>query len=153
MPRGRGQSLTPEQRELRNAEILRLFIAGHSQSEISRMLDTTPETVSVNLKESLKTTAEHREILNSQALSVYVTRLESLLQAAWAKVDAGDLKAIEVARRLLEQQAKLYGLHDPTSRVPIPPMSDNELATGIDDVEPEDELEAYRSRHKAGGGK
>lgn len=154
MPRSRGEKLTAEQRELRNAQILKLFIAGYNQSDIARALDTTPETVSVNLKEALKTTAEHREILNNQALSVYVTRLETLIQAAWAKVDAGDLKAIEVARRLLEQQAKLYGLHDPVARTPIPPMSDNELATGVDaDVEPEDELQAYRNRHKATGTK
>jgi hypothetical protein len=66
-------------------------------------------------------------------------------------VEQGDLKAIEVARRLLEQQAKLYGLQGSATRVsisthnPNPPLSDQQLE---EPDEPEDELAAYRSRHK-----
>lgn len=146
----RGPKLTPDQRELRNAQILQMFIAGKSEMEIAKAVDTDRSLVNRLLKEALKDTAQHRELLNNQALSVYVTRLETLIQAAWQKVEQGDLKAIEVARRLLEQQAKLYGLAGsaPTrASNPIPPLSDQQLE---DPEEPEDELAAYRQRHRAG---
>lgn len=141
------EKLTAEERQLRDEQILNLFIAGHSNTSIARHFNLTPARVGQILKESLKSAAPHRELMNKQALSVYVTRLETLIQAAWEKVEVGDLKAIEVARRLLEQQAKLYGLHDPVGKTAIPPMSDEEL-TGVED-EPEDELAAFRSRYKA----
>lgn len=151
----RGPKLTPEQRELRNAEILHMFIAGKSEIEIAKAVDTDRSLINKMLKECLQETAQHRELLNNQALSVYVTRLETLIQAAWEKVEAGDLKAIEVARRLLEQQARLYGLNVPVnrttaSRFSAPPLSDQQLEEDPD--EPEDELSAYRQRHKSGGG-
>lgn len=147
----RGPKLTPEQRELRNAQILQLFISGKSELEIAKAVDTDRSLINRLLKDCLKETAQHRELLNNQALSVYVTRLETLIEAAWEKVEEGDLKAIEVARRLLEQQAKLYGLAGSggsSSRSPIPPLSDQQLE---DPDEPGDELEAYRQRHKGGG--
>jgi hypothetical protein len=147
----RGPKLTPEQRELRNAQILQLFIAGKSEMEIAKAVDTDRSLINRLLKDCLKETAEHRELLNNQALSVYVTRLETLIEAAWVKVDEGDLKAIEVARRLLEQQAKLYGLAGsggPTRATgAIPPLSDQQLE---DPDEPEDELASYRQRHRGG---
>lgn len=149
----RGPKLTPEQRELRNAQILQLFIAGKSEMEIAKAVDTDRSLVNRMLKDALKETAQHRELLNNQALSVYVTRLETLIEAAWEKVEEGDLKAIEVARRLLEQQAKLYGLAGsggPTRTGSVPPLSDQQLE---DPEEPEDELAAYRQRHQSGGQK
>lgn len=147
----RGPKLTPEQRELRNAQILQLFIAGKTEMEIAQAVDTDRSLVNRFVKDALKETAQHRELLNTQALSVYVTRLETLIQAAWEKVEQGDLKAIEVARRLLEQQAKLYGLAGSApTRIssPVPPLSDQQLE---EPDEPEDELSAYRQRHKGGG--
>ena len=151
----KGQHLTPEQRELRDAQMLQMFISGHSENEIAKAVDTDRSLVNRVLKECLKDTARHRELLNNQALSVYVTRRETLIQAAWDKVEEGDRKAIEVARRLLENQARLYGLSGvgaaaPTSRTPIPPLSDQELENP---EEPEDELAAYRQRHTPGGAK
>lgn len=144
--------MTPEQRDLRNAQILQMFIAGKSEMEIAKAVDTDRSLVNRLLKDALKETAQHRELLSNQALSVYVTRLETLIEAAWEKVEQGDLKAIEVARRLLEQQAKLYGLAGTAApnraTTPFPPLSDQQLE---DPEEPEDELAAYRQRHKAGG--
>jgi hypothetical protein len=147
----RGPKLTPEQRELRDAQILQLFIAGKSENEIAAAVDTDRSLINKLIKEQLTKTADHRKLLNNEALSVYFTRLETLIQAAWEKVEQGDLKAIEVARRLLEAQAKLYGLQGSATRVsisthnPNPPLSDQQLE---EPDEPEDELAAYRSRHK-----
>lgn len=142
------KALSADERQLRDEQILNLFIAGHTNTSIARHFRLTSQRVGQIIKEALKSDAPHREFMNNQALSVYVTRLETLIQAAWEKVEVGDLKAIEVARRLLEQQAKLYGLHDPVSRGTIPPMSDEELI----DVEPDDELAAFRSRYKPKAG-
>jgi hypothetical protein len=49
----------------------------------------------------------------------------------------GDPKVVEVARRVLAQQAKLFGFDADVG--PIPPIGDTELAD-------EDELAAYRKR-------
>jgi hypothetical protein len=53
-----------------------------------------------------------------------------------------DTKAIEVARRLMEQQSRLYQISDERLGMPIAPLGDNELA---DDVI---ELQRYRDRHR-----
>jgi hypothetical protein len=68
----------------------------------------------------------------------YAGRLEELLGAVWPAAMGGDPKVVEVARRVLAQQAKLFGFDADIGAVP--PIGDTEL--GEDD----DELAAYRKR-------
>lgn len=72
-------------------------------------------------------------------------RLETLIRAVWPKVMDGDLKAVEVARRVLEQQARLYRLEEQRMGA-IPPMAEQ----FVDDEDPDelDELARYRLRHR-----
>lgn len=67
----------------------------------------------------------------------YAQRLEELLGAVWPDAMAGDPKVVEVARRVLAQQAKFLGLDAEVG--PTPPISDTELA--------DDELASYRKRY------
>jgi hypothetical protein len=122
-----------------------LFVAGNSDNEIGRLVNLTGMRVNQIIKQELKNAARHHELLTDQALAIYVTRLETLLKAVWPKVAQQDLKAIEVARRLLEQQARLYDLEE--DKMPaLPPMSDQDLSD--DENDPRDELSKYRMRHR-----
>ena len=54
-------------------------------------------------------------------------RLESLLGAYWLEAMAGDLKSAELVRRLLQQQAEMYGMRGKAS-LPAADEGDDELA-------------------------
>lgn len=124
-----------------------LFIAGNSERDIGRIVKLTGVRVHQIIKAELKNAARHHDLLNDQALAIYITRLETLLKAVWPQVAKQDLKAIEVARRLLEQQARLYDLEE--DRMPgLPPMSEQELIDDESGADPRDELLKYRMRHR-----
>ena len=133
----------------RNARIMALFIAGHSEREIGRAVNLTGQRVHQIIKAELKNEARHQKLVTDQALSLYMSRLDMLLKAVWPKVAQQDLKAIETARRLLEQQARLYDIEE--ERVgALPPA--NELIDGDEGgVDPRDDLAKYRARHARGG--
>jgi hypothetical protein len=89
--------------------------------------------------------ASDLELRSREALTVYIARLEQLLKACWPAALKGDLRAIEAARKVLAQQAKLFGLEDHVGAVP--PMAEE-----LDDEEDDfaDELAAYRTQHRGG---
>jgi len=138
--------MSAEDRHRRNTRIMALFVAGNTESEIGRVVNLTGARVHQILKAELKNAARHRQLLTDQALAIYVTRLETLIRAAWPGVVQQDPKFIEIARRLLEQQARLYDLEE--DRMPgLPPMAENELSDD-DGLDPRDELAQYRRRHR-----
>jgi hypothetical protein len=47
-----------------------------------------------------------------EAHNIWVLRTEALLRAVMPRAVAGDLRAIETCRRILQQQARYYGLYD-----------------------------------------
>jgi len=139
--------LPAAERERRNALILQMFLGGWSEREIGRhpSVNLTGGRVHTIIKDKLEETAKQQNLMSERALNIYVARLETLIKAAWSKAVTGDLKAIEVGRRLLEQQARLYDLEE-EGRIPvIPPVSDQELDED-DESPPATELEAYRRR-------
>jgi len=54
-------------------------------------------------------------------------RLEALLEAHWLTALSGDVKAAELVRRLLQQQAEMYGMRGKAS-LPAADEGDDELA-------------------------
>jgi hypothetical protein len=152
-PRKAQRHLTPKQREERNAFILDLFVAGYQQKVIAAHpdVDLTETRVSQIIKDELKRASQDHVVRNANALTIYMSRMEFLISTAIGHVEEGDLKAIEVTRRLMADQAKIYELVD--GRVgpgPVPPMGDTELDDDVGvAVEPEDELAAYRSQREA----
>jgi hypothetical protein len=133
---------TKEEREQRNYLIFARFIAGHSEWDIGRSVGLSGPRVHQIIKAELKNAARHRQLLTDEALGIYVARLETLLKACWPKVLQQDLKAIEVARRLMESQARLYDLEE--ERVgAIPPMGEQELLSD-DNPANLDELTKFR---------
>lgn len=139
--------LSREDQAARDHKIMALFIAGHSERDIGRVVSLTGQRVHQIIKAELKNAARHHQLLNDQALAIYITRLETLIKAVWPGVAKQDLKAVEVARRLLEQQARLYDLEE--DRMPgLPPMAENDLADDESGADPRDELLKYRMRHR-----
>jgi hypothetical protein len=117
-PKKTGVKLTREQMDARDEKILRLFISGCSEGEISRWVDLTAQRVHQIIRAGLKRSARHHRLLDDEALAVYIARLETLVRAVWPKVMAGDLRAVEVARRVLAQQARLYRLEERVDAIP-----------------------------------
>ncbi len=76
---------------------------------------------------------------------MYIAHLEMLLKACWPKALAGDLKAIEVARRVLAAQARLFHLEECVGQRPL---CEEEL---VDDEDFGDELVRFRRRHQRRG--
>lgn len=140
--------LTREQRNARNALIMKFFLAGVSEREIGEHHSVGLDQSMVHriIKQSIQDAADHRELLSDQALAIYVDRLEALLRAAWPKALTGDAKGIEVARRLMEMYGRLYGLEDEARGQLMPPIGAESELEGV--IEPGDELAQYRSRHR-----
>lgn len=150
-PPGQRQKTPPpalgkEERERRNHKIYALFLAGHSEREIGKAVNLTGQRVHQILRNELKNDARHRQLVTDEALALYSQRLDFLLRATWPKVVQQDLKAIETARRVLEQIGRLYDIEE--ERVgALPPA--NQLLD--DDHDPRDELAKYRARHARPG--
>lgn len=141
--------MTKEEREKRNYLIFARFLAGHSEREIGRAVGLTGTRVHQILKAELKEAARHRQLLTDEALAVYQDRLEMLVKSTWPGVLRGELKAIEEARRLMEQQARLYNFEE--QRQPLLSSSaERELIPDDDAIDPDklDELSRFRMQHR-----
>src|SRR5258708_502856 len=88
---------TPALRAARDLRILELFVGGSSERQIAAAVDLTAARVAAIIKAELIKEAGHQRLLSDKALSIYTTRLETLLAAVWATAVGGDLKAVEVA--------------------------------------------------------
>lgn len=137
--------LRKEDRERRDGIILNMFLSGATERDIakSRSVNLSPSRVHRIILEQLEIAGERFGLISEKALIVYSERLEMLLKAIWpAAIGDKDPKSIEVARRLLDQQAKLYQISDESTRMPMAPMGDNEISQEVAD------LVEYRQRHR-----
>lgn len=138
---------TQEQRDRRNTLVMQFFFAGWSEREIARhhSVQLTPGHVHWVINKELKKLAGRHQLLSDKAMPMYIERLESLFKVAYSKALQGDLKAVEVARRIAEQQARLWNLEeDGRMQAPPPAVNDQELE------EPENELAAFRAKRRSG---
>jgi hypothetical protein len=136
--------LPRDQRDARDQLVLSLFLSGWTEREIAKQprVNLSPSRVHRIIVQQLEIAAERFGLISEKALIVYSERLEMLIKAIWPKAIEKDTKAIEVARRLLEQQSKLYQISEDSRGMPLAPMGDNELD---DDVV---ELQKYREQHR-----
>jgi hypothetical protein len=149
-PDRRSARLTQEQRVERDALILQLYLAGRPLDWIAKHPRVTLSMTRVHeiIHRELQALASNQGLAREQALTIYTARLETLIGRVWPQVAEGNLKAIEVSRRLLEQYARLYDLNDERNPVTLtPPMSDDELSM-LDEASPAfqqlDDLTKYR---------
>jgi len=143
--RKRAKPLTAAARAQRDQLIIDLFLAGHTQQQIAEdaRVKLGQHRVNQIIRAELDRAERDHILRDKNAMTIYIARMERLVRAAFEHVDEGELKAIEVARRLMGDQAKIYELVDsiPASGA-TPPMSDTEL----DEEEPTDELAKYRAQ-------
>lgn len=141
-PAPKGQSkLTRDEMRVRDEKILRMFIAGASEYEISRSVGVTRARVNQILKREIARGSRHRELLRDEALATYISRSDVLLRSCWSAAMAGDLRAIETARHVIEAQAKAV-MGSATVPPPIPETEDAQFDP--DDPDDVNELERYR---------
>jgi hypothetical protein len=108
--------LDPDDRKLRDARILRLFLTGWTMTDIAKhpKVQLSRKAVDQAIRRQLALDGPDRRVLSDAARSVYVARSEMLLSKLMPKaVDPfhpEQIRAFEACRRLLEQQARFYGL-------------------------------------------
>jgi hypothetical protein len=137
-------------RQKRDQTILDLFLAGHTQRAIAENPQIKLGVSRVNqiIKAELDRATKDHILRNENAALIWQARMEVLVREAFEHVtEDHDLKAIEVCRRLMADQAKMADIADGAiTSGPVPPMGDTEL----DDGEPADELARYRAQRKTG---
>jgi hypothetical protein len=129
------------QRRARDAVILQEFLAGASYREIGRdpRVHLSAQGVANVVHQELAEGAERRGLLREHAATIHAARLEMLLSAVWERALAGDCRATELARRILDQQGRFYRINDRLKAA----RQASEVKS-----EAEDELERYRARHR-----
>lgn len=129
----------------RDDTIIRLYLAGYTQEAIGRKVGLSRVSVNKILKQQLATISKDQLFASENRMVIFLARQEQLLRAAFEHVENGELRAIEVARRLLAQQADIEGLTDDLAGFTMPPpMSDNELTVPAPPTD--DELAKFRQR-------
>jgi len=103
--------LAPEVFE-REYEVLKYRKGGLTFDQIAQKLGYAHESgARMAFKRAIERTRD--DALNAEMRELHRQRLEVALQAIWPDVTAGDLEAIKVMLKILERDAKLYGLDSP----------------------------------------
>lgn len=130
----------------RDQKVLQLFLAGATYRAIGAAVDLrSTQSVHRIVQRELSSAARRRALLTDEALAVYQERVEALFRAHWGPALRGDHRSAEICRRLLGQQASLYGLDDlVVEKSSSPTLGEN--GSGLDDdKDPPDELSRLRA--------
>jgi len=96
----------------RNQRVLQLFLAGANYSQIAASVDMDAASVHDVVCAELAGSEDRRNVLADEARAIYQERAEALFRAHWAPALRGDHKSAEICRKILEQQSKVFALHD-----------------------------------------
>lgn len=108
----------PERAE-RDAKALAMFVAGYTYKQIGEVIGLKSYNgVGAIIKRELAAAAQRRALLSDEAFSIYQERTERLFNAYWAPALRGDIKAAAICGKLLQQEARLYGI-DSTVSAPV----------------------------------
>ena len=134
------------ERAERDQKILQLFLAGATYRAIGAAVGLrSSQSVHHVVQRELSSAARRRALLTDEALAVYQERVEALFRAHWGPALRGDHRSAEICRRLLGQQARLYGLDDMVDTSSSPTLGANGIAAD-DDKDPPDELSRIRAK-------
>jgi hypothetical protein len=135
-----GQRLSRAEREQRNERVLQLFLAGLTYREIGAATGfRSTSGVHRVVQRELAAGAARREVLSDEPFVLWQERTEALLAAHWdraTRADGPDYRSAELCRKLLGQQARVYGLG---ADVPLPAPTatlpaDDDGEEGVDDL-------------------
>ncbi|ORA15561.1 hypothetical protein [Mycobacterium asiaticum] len=100
------------ERARRDARVLRLFLAGLSYREIGAVVGLrSPTSVGDIVKRKLSDEAGRLEVVRSRDGALFIERSEALLLAHWPRALQGDHIATAACLRVLDEQARFYGLY------------------------------------------
>lgn len=147
------------EREERNAKALALFVGGATYRQIALTINLRSTSAAHTIvQNALAESAQRRALLSDEALSIHQERQERLLLAHWQRALGSndpanprepDHRSAEICRRILAQQARLYGLDaDPT---PLPAPTQTLTGSADDDEEQMNDLDRIRARRNTGG--
>jgi hypothetical protein len=122
--------LTRQEREQRDQRVMGLFLDGASYREIGAAVGLRSVSgVHRIVQRELASSARRRGLLSDEAFAVWQERSESLLQAHWGLALKGDHRSAEICRKILAQQAGVYGIGAESLKLPA--------GTRADAVEPD----------------
>jgi hypothetical protein len=93
------------------------------------------------VQRELAASVARRGLLTDEAFAIWQERTERLLQAHWGRALGGDHRSADICRRLLAQQASVYGLN---AQVGLPTPTTTLGADG--EQAPQDELARLRAK-------
>lgn len=128
-PRGKATPKTMARQE-RQAEAVRLRREGHTFREIARLMKITLKEADKLVKEAFAENAVRSRETVEQMVQLHNERLDWMLNSLRKEINAGSARAVEVAVKLLDRQARLLGLDAPAKqevKVKYEQMSDTEL--------------------------
>lgn len=137
------------ERAERDADVLRLFVSGVSYRRIAAAVGVSLTSVDRIVKKELSKSGQRRALLNDEALAIHQERQERLFEAHWGPALKGDHRSAEICRRMLAQQARLYGLD--ADVLPSLPAPTSTTGVGDEDEEPADELDRLRRARRTSG--
>jgi hypothetical protein len=98
-------------RERRDAQVVHLFLGGASYRAIAGAVGLrSPQSVGNIVQRALGSSSQRRELLTDEAFAVWQERSERLFRAHWGPALEGNHRSAELCRKLLGQQAQVYGL-------------------------------------------
>lgn len=143
---------TAAERAERDADVMRMFVAGATYAVIGKAVGLTQKRVDQIVTRELAASARRRLLLGDEALAIHTERTERLFQSLWGPALKGDLRAADICRKMLDSNARLSGLY--ADALPSLPAPTSTAGVGADDEdgEPADELERLRRARRSGTG-
>jgi hypothetical protein len=120
------------ERARRDARVVGLFLAGLSYRDIAAVVGLRSPTSVGNIVQQefgSPDSAARRGLLTDAAFAMWQERSERLLRAHWGRALDGNHRSAELCRKLLGQQAQVYGLAQEVALAAGTP-------TGVVEVEP-----------------
>jgi len=100
-------------REIRRTQVLAHVLAGMTYREIGEALGCSKSTVGQDVKIVLERMQQDQDYLGSLFANLELRRLDVALAGIWAKVQAGDLQAIDRLLAISDRRAKYLRLYVP----------------------------------------
>lgn len=129
----------------RRDQAITLALSGATYAQIAAQIGVSRSRAHQYIEEALAASAQESAGKASLYREKQLARTERMLMGIWQRTIKGDLHAIDRAIKLLERQAKLTGLDQPTKIAPTNPegtaaynadnLSDAERAARIAELE------------------
>ena len=144
-------------------QAMSLRLKGLTFREIGEQMGISKQHANEYVQQALAETLKERQELADEVRQLTKERLDALLSAHWEKALAGSKESSELALKLIDRQAKLFGLDAPTKTVQasleLTELSEEELiqqarAMGVDlsdlmeQPDPQDILTIYPSEEE-----